>query len=70
MAGEVGDQLTHQSVSSIRTPVTDRAWRYLPTSYLLCTRDRAIHPAAQAVMSARCDQVHRLRPVRALFSYW
>jgi pimeloyl-ACP methyl ester carboxylesterase len=54
-------QLTHQSVSSIRTPVTDPAWRYLPTAYLLCTRDRAIHPAAQAVMSARCDQVHRLR---------
>ena len=54
-------QLTHQSVSSIHTPVTDPAWRYLPTSYLLTTRDRAIHPAAQAVMSARCDQVHRLR---------
>lgn len=54
-------QLTHQSVSSVRTPVTDPAWRYLPTTYLLTTRDRAIHPAAQAVMSARCDQVHRLR---------
>lgn len=54
-------RLTHQSLSSVLSPVTDPAWRYVPTTYLLCTRDRAIHPAAQAVMSARCDQVHRLR---------
>ncbi|MGH3760265.1 alpha/beta hydrolase [Actinophytocola sp.] len=54
-------QLTKQSLSSIQGQVTDPAWRYLPATYIICTRDRAIHPAAQAVFSARCDEVHRLR---------
>ncbi len=54
-------QLTYQSLTSVQGRVTDPAWRYLPTTYILCTRDRAIHPAAQAVFSSRCDEVYRLR---------
>jgi pimeloyl-ACP methyl ester carboxylesterase len=33
------------------------AWRQAPTTYVVCTGDRAIPPAAQRTMAARADQV-------------
>lgn len=60
-ARQAARQLVYQSLSSLQGPITDPAWRHIPSTYLLCTRDRTLHPAAQAVMSARCDQLHRLR---------
>ncbi|MEY2973676.1 MAG: hypothetical protein RIR49_96 [Actinomycetota bacterium] len=32
----------------------------VPSTYLLCTRDRAVHPEHQRLMAARCDEVMEL----------
>jgi pimeloyl-ACP methyl ester carboxylesterase len=53
-------RLTHQSWSSLHSEVTYPAWRYLPSTYVICTRDHVLHPMAQAVLSARASEVRRL----------
>ncbi|WP_394816202.1 alpha/beta hydrolase [Streptomyces mooreae] len=34
-----------------------QSWRHAPSSYIVCTKDRAIDPELQQVMAARCDSV-------------
>jgi pimeloyl-ACP methyl ester carboxylesterase len=36
------------------------AWRDIPSTFLLCERDRALSPALQEQMAARADEVRRL----------
>jgi pimeloyl-ACP methyl ester carboxylesterase len=40
--------------SCFTTPVTTVAWRDRPSTYAVCTDDRAVHPALQRVLAARC----------------
>jgi len=41
-------------MSCFTTPVGRPAWKTKPSTYVVCTEDRAIHPALQRHMAARC----------------
>lgn len=47
-------RLCAQPVAAVRDTVTGSPRDSIPSSYVVCTRDRAVHPAHQAVMAARC----------------
>jgi pimeloyl-ACP methyl ester carboxylesterase len=47
-------RLGEQPAASFTQPVTGAAWRTLPSTYVLCRHDEAIHPDHQAIMAARC----------------
>lgn len=47
-------RLGEQPVASFVQPVDAAPWRTLPSTYVLCTHDEAIHPDHQAIMAARC----------------
>lgn len=47
-------RLGEQSVASFVQPVTAAPWHTLPSTYVLCRHDEAIHPDHQAIMAARC----------------
>jgi pimeloyl-ACP methyl ester carboxylesterase len=53
-------RLVHQSWRSFTDPVATPAWRTIPSTYVICTRDQALHPVAQGVLSARCTDVRLL----------
>ena len=40
--------------SCFTTPVTKAAWRDRPSTYAVCTEDRAVHRELQRVLAARC----------------
>jgi pimeloyl-ACP methyl ester carboxylesterase len=40
----------------LTTPVGEPAWRSKPSTYVVCTEDRAVHPELQRVMAARCTE--------------
>jgi pimeloyl-ACP methyl ester carboxylesterase len=42
--------------SCFTTPVTKVAWRDRPSTYAVCTNDRAVHPELQRVLAARCTK--------------
>jgi hypothetical protein len=42
-------------MSCFATPLGPPAWRGKPAIYVVCTEDRAIHPALQRHMAARCS---------------
>ncbi len=43
-----------QPMSTFVQPVTGAPWRTIPSTYVLCTGDEAIHPDRQAAMAERC----------------
>lgn len=47
------DQLRFQSLLSFNQPVTQCAWKEIPSTYIVCEKDQAIPPAAQMAMAAR-----------------
>lgn len=53
-------RLTSQSVAAIATPQTAAAWKELPSTYVVCTQDAAVPPAAQEAMAARAQTVEHL----------
>lgn len=57
---EAVTRLTHQSWSSFTDQVAMPAWRNIPSTYVICTRDAALSPVAQGVLSARCTDVRLL----------
>ncbi|MFM8305316.1 MAG: alpha/beta fold hydrolase [Actinomycetota bacterium] len=51
-------RLGRQNPATFGQPVRAAAWRTIPSTYLLCTADRAVHPAFQRVLATRTtDQV-------------
>ena len=36
---------------------TDPAWKSIPSTYVVCGKDRAISPSVQRVMAARADEM-------------
>ncbi|MEV4241596.1 alpha/beta hydrolase [Nocardia sp. NPDC049737] len=59
-ATEYAARLTHQSLASGAQPLTDAAWKYVPTSYVVCDLDASLPPAAQDEMAQRTGRVHHL----------
>ncbi|MFI1179147.1 alpha/beta hydrolase [Streptomyces sp. NPDC020799] len=53
-------QLVEQSLRSFQQPVTRAAWRTVPSTYVICERDRALPPTLQEKMSTRATHVKRL----------
>ena len=50
-------RLGPQPVATFVQPATVAAWHDRPSTYVLCSRDKAIHPLHQAAMSERCGEV-------------
>lgn len=49
-------KLGWQSTEALRGPIANTAWRDIPSSYVLCTRDEAISFHAQTSMSRRTQK--------------
>ncbi|SNR99023.1 Pimeloyl-ACP methyl ester carboxylesterase [Geodermatophilus pulveris] len=49
-----------QSRASLEQPLTDAAWRAVPSTYVVCEQDQAIPVPAQEAMSSRAGDVLRL----------
>ena len=60
VAAAAAARLTRQSVAAIATPQSSAAWKAVPSTYVVCTEDRAVPPPAQEAMSGRAGTVHRL----------
>ena len=53
-AADAVARLRPTSMSCFTTPLGPPAWRAKPSTYIVCTEDRAIHPALQRHMATRC----------------
>ena len=53
-------RLSRQTATSLGQPVTGNPRGQIPSTYVVCTEDRAIHPNHQRIMAERCDTVHEL----------
>ncbi|MGY1651318.1 alpha/beta fold hydrolase [Geodermatophilus sp. SYSU D01119] len=49
-----------QSRASVEQPLTNAAWRHVPSTYVVCEQDQAIPVFAQEAMSSRAGEVLRL----------
>ena len=52
VAAHWSPQLTHSDLAAFATPLKHAAWRYIPTTYLICEVDKAILPHVQESMVA------------------
>lgn len=53
-------RLCPQPFATMTQPVGGAPWRAIPSTYIVCTRDRSVHPGHQEHMAARCSHVVRL----------
>lgn len=60
VARDAISRLSHQSYLSFTDQVAMPAWRDIPSTYVICSRDAALSPVAQGVLSARCTDVRVL----------
>jgi pimeloyl-ACP methyl ester carboxylesterase len=51
-------RLSPQPMSTFGQPVSGSPWKNVPSTYVVCERDEAVHPGHQRHMAARCGQVH------------
>jgi pimeloyl-ACP methyl ester carboxylesterase len=54
------ERLTPEHVGTVGSPVRAAAWRDVPSTYVVCARDRALPPAAQHRMAERATTRHVL----------
>jgi pimeloyl-ACP methyl ester carboxylesterase len=59
-AADYAARLTHQSLASGAQPLSDAAWKYVPSSYVVCDLDAGLPPATQEEMARRTRRVHHL----------
>jgi pimeloyl-ACP methyl ester carboxylesterase len=53
-------KLGYQSYASMRQPLTEAAWKTIPSTYVVCEADNAIPVTAQEAMAMHADDVERL----------
>ncbi len=53
-------RLSPQPAATMTQPATAAGWSRVPTTYVRCTDDQAIHIEHQTIMASRCDSVHTL----------
>jgi pimeloyl-ACP methyl ester carboxylesterase len=58
---EAVSQVGYQAAASINQPVTEAAWKTVPSTYLICEEDKAIPASQQEVFAQRAGRVRRLR---------
>jgi pimeloyl-ACP methyl ester carboxylesterase len=51
-------RLSPQPMVTFGQPVTGAPWKDIPSTYVVCERDEAVHPGHQRRMAARCGHVH------------
>ena len=51
------DRLRSMSLSAFGTGVTTPAWKTVPSTYVVCTADEALHPELQRFLATRCTNV-------------
>jgi pimeloyl-ACP methyl ester carboxylesterase len=56
-AEEAARRLRPSAVACLTIPTGAEPWRSIPSTYVLCARDRAIHPDFQRWMSTRAGEV-------------
>jgi len=59
--------LGYQSYSSMRQPLTETAWKAIPSTYIICEADNAVPVTAQERMAQRADDVYRLNTSHSPF---
>jgi pimeloyl-ACP methyl ester carboxylesterase len=52
-------RLCPQPLATMVQPVGGAPWRHTPSTYVVCTRDRSVHPGHQEYMATRCSRVER-----------
>ena len=50
-------RLCPQRTATFKQPATRASWRTVPSTYIRCLQDRAVPPAAQTQLAARCGEV-------------
>jgi len=66
-AADATGRLRPIHMSCFTTPVGPPAWKAKPSTYVVCTEDRAIHPALQRHMAARCGSTVELDTAHSPF---
>jgi pimeloyl-ACP methyl ester carboxylesterase len=55
-AAKAVDRLGPQQIATLRGVVTQAAWHDIPSTYVVCTEDRAVGPGLQRVLARRCTR--------------
>ena len=66
-ASNAVSQIGYQSYSSMRQPLTETAWKTIPSTYIVCEADNALPVAAQERMAKRADVIHRMNTSHSPF---
>lgn len=53
------ERLCPQPLATMIQPISGAPWRHTPSTYVVCTRDRSVHPGLQEHMAGRCTNVVR-----------
>jgi pimeloyl-ACP methyl ester carboxylesterase len=51
------ERLCPQPFATLTQPVNGAPWKEVPSTYVVCTEDKSIHPGHQQFMSTRCSTV-------------
>lgn len=54
------DRLLPSTFAAFTEPVTDAAWRYIASTYIICENDQSGPPHWQEPMAQRAERVHRI----------
>ena len=60
VAAHASSQLRTQSLPAFNQPITEVAWKEIPSTYIICEQDKAIPVFAQEAMSGRATSVVRI----------
>ncbi|MFC8784957.1 alpha/beta hydrolase [Streptomyces nigra] len=60
-------RLGHESLRAVKQPLTEAAWRTVPSTYIVCEDDVAIPPPLQEQMAVRAERVQRIRSSHSPF---
>ena len=60
VAAHASAQLRTQSLPAFNQPITEVAWKSIPSTYIICEQDNAIPVFAQEAMSGRATNVVRI----------
>ena len=60
VAAHASSQLRTQSLPAFNQPITEVAWKEIPSTYIICEQDNAIPVFAQEAMSGRATSVVRI----------
>ena len=53
-------RLSPQPMATFGQPARGAPWKTLPSTYVVCEQDQAVHPNHQRIMAERCGAVHSL----------